>query len=218
MTLWLGRKKSIALFIIGFVATLHGCRSGSDSSQVTVFPVDRVITELATFGGQFGGTTHTGSTGIRETISVNYTPVFSGQFTRQTTLAQNGVTLNTSTSTIDFLSSPFTVTGWRVKGWSDVAISQSVSLPVSANIGDRSAITFGSIVNDVNGRSVDMEWTLDAHSTTTADLCIGQRTSGDFISTNNIDCFEIDGTGKIMSFKEITRIHSKGIDYDVIYQ
>lgn len=230
----LGRSKSIAVFLVGFATTLYGCGGGSDpvatgsvaSLPVTIFPVDSVVTELATTGGRFDGT-YTGSTGVRETLSINYTQVSPGQFTRQETLIQNGATLRSEKSTINFLNSPFRITGWTDQALNPVAISQGAPLPVSANIGDGAVIMYGTQYIQNNGLSdadiglthrVTLAWTLAAHSASTADLCISQTIGADFINTKKLDCFEIDASGKILSFKGVIQIHSKSIDQEVIYQ
>lgn len=230
----LSRRKTIAVFLLGFVPALHGCGGGSGpvasnsatSVAATVFPVNRVITELATVGRRFEGS-NTGSTGVRETLSVIYSQTSPGQFTRQELLTQNGVAQSTKLSTINFLAAPFRVTGWIDQVLNPVAILQGQALPESANVGDHAIFMSGSQYIQNNGLStgdiglthgVTLEWTLASHSAATADLCINQTISADFISTAKLDCFEIDAAGKIVNFKGITRTHSKSIDQEVVYQ
>lgn len=223
------RMRFTAIFLIGLVAGLHGCGGGSSSDAnlpVTIFPVDRVIAELATVGGRFEGT-HTGPTGVRETLRVNYTQTSPGQVTREETVTQNGAALSTQSSTINFLNSPFRVTGWIDQALNPVVISQGVALPISANIGDHGVMMFGAQYIQDNGLStsdiglthkVTLAWILAGRTASTADFCISQTIAADFISTAKFDCFEIDAAGKVLSFKGIFRIHSKSIDQEVVYQ
>lgn len=225
----LRRIGSTAVLLTGLVTSLQGCGGGSESATnlpVTIFPVDRVITELATVGGRFEGV-HADPTGVRETLLVTYTQTSPGQVTRQETVIQDGATPRTQSSKINFLNSPFRVTGWIDQALNPVTISQGVALPISANIGDHGVMMFGAQYIQDNGLStsdiglthfVTLAWTLASHSTTTADLCISQVIAADFISTSKFDCFEIDATGKVLSFKGIVRIHSKSIDQEVVYQ
>lgn len=220
------RKNALIALMMGLTSILHGCGGGSDSNPtVTVFPVDRVITELAVTGGRFNGT-RLDATGVSETLSVNYLPASLGQFTRQEILTQ-GSAASTKTSTIDYLSQPFQVTGWIDQALNPVDISQLIPLPVSTSLGNSSIMMFGTQYIQDNGLStsdiglthrVSLEWSLTAHSATTADLCLNQTIAADFISTKNLDCFEIDETGKIIGFKGIIRTYSRSIDYEVIYE
>jgi hypothetical protein len=96
------------------------------------------------------------------------------------------------------------------------------ALPESANVGDHAIFMSGSQYIQNNGLStgdiglthgVTLEWTLASHSAATADLCINQTISADFISTAKLDCFEIDATGKILtlrgSLEPIARVLTK---------
>jgi hypothetical protein len=221
------RRKAVVAFLLGFTASLQGCGGGSNSDasvSVTTFPVASVVAALATKGGQFIAFPG-GLAGRSQPYVVEYIPVMSGRYTRQAPVI--GSNLQVASATVDFLTSPFTVTGWTDEKLNPAAQLQVTPLPVTAKIGDGSRLMWGQQLIQDNGLStgdiglthgVWLDWTLTAHSSSTADLCLSQAIIADFFRTTTIDCFEIDAAGKILGFKTIVRNHAKGFDEDIVFQ
>lgn len=222
--------RGMVVLLCCFAAALHGCGGGSDSNgsgpsgtSVTSFPVDSVVTALATHGGKF--VAFSGGQLGGQPYVVEYIPVSAGKYTRKAPLI--GPNLAAASATVDFLASPFRVTGWIDEKLNPVAQLQATPLPMTAKIGNGSSLMFGQQLIQNNGLStgdiglthgVSLGWTLSAHSPSTADLCLNQEIIADFYRTAAIDCFEIDASGKILGFKTIIRNHSKGFDEEFVYQ
>jgi hypothetical protein len=223
-------KSNLIRFVLvaGLAVMLPGCGGGSGSASetpVTVFPVDSVITRLATTGGSFEGSRNDPS-GARQTLTVTYTQNSPGQFTRLQTLTKDGATQQSEAVIVSFLASPFRLTGMIDQALNPVAISQSDALPVSASLGESANMMVGSQFIQNNGlsttdvgltHSIQYGWSLATNTTKTAELCMRLTVGADFISTQRLDCFVVDSLGSISTFRGILRTHSKSIDTEEIY-
>jgi hypothetical protein len=161
---------------------------------------------------------------------VSYVPGATGWFSRNQTLTTNGVSKVTQYS-VNFSR---TDTLFKVVGWIDgaqntasILASDSTTLPATGGIGTSGAVFTGSLHIQNNGiNTVDIglthrliyAWSLTAATNTTADLCLSDWESADFVSTGTIDCFRIDEAGTISGFKSTLGVHAKSIDYQTVYQ
>lgn len=196
---------------------------------VTVFPIDSVVTKLATVGGTFNGT-NVDSKGVQTQMVVNYVPGTSGWFLRNQTLTTNGAEKATRSSVnFSHTDTLFKVIGWvdNTQNTANILASDTTPLPATGSIGAYGWLFTGTLQIQNNGiNSVDIglthglsySWSLTAVTDTTADLCLSNWESTDFVSTGTIDCFRIDAAGTISGFKSTLGVHAKSIDYQVVYQ
>ena len=196
---------------------------------VTVFPIDSVVTKLATEGGAFSGTS-TDSKGTKTQMVVRYVPGAVGWFSRNQTLTTN----DTSTATRYNVNFSHTDTLLKVVGWIDnmqntanILASDITLLPATASVGASGWLFSGRLVILSNGintgdigltHGLNYSWSLTAVTDTTADLCLRAWDSGDFVSTGTIDCFRIDALGTISGFQSTLAVHAKSIDFQTVYQ
>lgn len=217
-------------------AFVSGCGGGGNSPTlpapepvvVTNFPVDSVVTKLATNGGSFTGK-YTDSSGNQSTMSVVYVPGAGGTVIRRQTITPNAGVATSSQFILGFVhpSTLFQVIGWTSNTGDKAVISQSKPLPASADIGAGANLFKGSLLIQNNGiNTVDVglthflsyDWTLAAASNTSADLCLGLEERADFITNTTVDCFRIDAAGSISAFKSILKVQAKSIDSQTVYQ
>jgi len=196
---------------------------------VTVFPIDSVVTRLATAGGTFNGTS-VDSTGVQTQMVVNYVPGATGWFSRNQTLTTNGAAKTTRYS-VNFSRADtlFKAVGWidNTQDTASIAASNTTPLPATGSIGTSGTLFTGSLYIQDNGintgdigltHGLSYSWSLTAATATTADLCLSAWEIASFISNLTMDCFRIDAAGTISGFKSTLGVHAKSIDYQTVYQ
>ncbi len=198
-------------------------------SPVTVFPIDSVVTQLATVGGTFSGT-NVDSKGAQTQLVVRYVPGVTGWFSRNQTLTTNGASQTTRYS-VNFSRTDtlFKVVGWidSTQDTANILASNTFPLPATGTIGTSGTVFTGSLYIQNNGvntgdigltHGLSYAWSLTAATDTTADLCLSGWEAADFVSNGTTDCFRIDAAGTISGFKSTLRVHAKSIDYQTVYQ
>ncbi len=207
-----------------------GASPATSAAQVpvTVFPVDSVVTQLATSGATFSGT-NVDTAGKATKLTVAYVPGAAGTFTRQQTLTPTGAAGVTTQDAVSFSKAGtlFKVTGWIDSNANPAVITKSAALPATSNVGAKGNLAAGDLFIQNNGinkvdigltHKLDYSWTLTAVTDTTADLCLTATNSGDFFASFATDCFRINAAGAITGFKSTLGSHAKGIDSQTIYQ
>lgn len=115
--------------------------------------------------------------------------------------------------------------GW-IDNTQDTA-SNTAPLPATGSIGASGTVFTGSLYIQDNGintgdigltHGLSYAWSLTAATATTADLCLSALETASFVSNLMMDCFRIDASGTISGFKSTLGGHSKGIDYQMVYQ
>ena len=214
-------------FVSASALLLAACGDGGGIQPVTVFPVDSVVTRLATSGGSFSGN-YVDSAGVPHKLNVSYIPRDKGLFSRQQDLVTNSPS-GVPTQTVGFThaDSLFRVVSWTSNNGDTANILQSSALPLSANVGTGGNLFSGTVFIQNNGLNtgdigltyrLSYDWALTAVSDITADLCLNFTEVHDFISFTNLDCFRIDSAGTILAFKSILRFHAKSINSEIVYQ
>jgi len=228
------KSVAIAFIACAFVLTACGGSGGGSTSPtpapapVTVFPVDSVITKLASSGRSFS-VSNVDANGKQSKLVVDYVPGASGWFSRRQNLSTNGTGGVTTQENVNFIRTGdlFKVVGWIDSNANPAVISASAALPATSNVGSNGTLAEGSILIQDNGintsdigltHSLRYLWTLAAVTDTTADLCLTTWNIGDFISNFATDCFRIDAAGSISAFKSTVGYHAKGIDSQTVYQ
>ena len=214
-------------FLSASALLLAACGDGGGTQPVTVFPVDSVVTRLATSGGSFSGNA-VDSAGVPQKLNVSYIPRDKDLFSRQQNVVTNGAS-GVPTQTVGFThaDSLFRVVSWTSNTGDTANILKSSALPLSATVGTGGNLFSATLFIQNNGLNtgdigltyrLSYDWTLTIVGDTTADLCLNFTEVHDFITLTNLDCFRIDSAGTILAFKSTLRVHAKSIDYEIVYQ
>ena len=224
-----GFKRPFTTFFVSASALLlAACGDGGGTQPVTVFPVDSVVTRLATSGGPFSGN-YVDSAGVPYKLNVSYIPRDKGLFFRKETLITNGVSGVPTQTSVGFThaDSLFKVVSWTSNTGDTANILKSSALPFSANVGTGGNLFSGTLFIQNNGlntsdigltRRLSYDWALTAVSDITADLCLNFAETADFFTLTKLDCFRVDSAGTILAFKSTFRVHAKSIDSEIVYQ
>jgi hypothetical protein len=207
---------------------LAGCGGGGDSAvtpAVTTFPVEAVLTTVATTAGTYGGNyaDSTGSYALAISIApgaaANFgtSPNLSKTYTTSTVLRKNGGIVGTATAVTYFSTGPLALIG--IQAGSDVTIpSQRTTLPASATVGTSGPFYTGTQYlggSTVLTSAATGSWSLEQDTASTAFLCLNTSIAGT-LRTTEADCFKINATGAIVGFKAITTTNARSTNLNPV--
>lgn len=201
------------------LAILAGCGGGgSDPEPVAAFPVAAVVRKLATQGFTFTGT-NPGTSGPRSTTLV-YAPTAPGMlFERQQTFTNAAGEQSSRSSRFGYEDG---AGGLRFTTFESRGISPPLTetRPLPATVApDASTAPGGAFKPDLvlfSGaaflRTMPLgywryDWTLERKSDTTAEFCLSLLDRGEFVARTAIDCFVIDGAGRILKTRVVDRTY-----------
>lgn len=204
-------------------ALLVGCGgggSGAPAAPVTSFPLNSVVTGLASRGGTFSGGL-TDAQGNVYKLTVSYAPDGAGWFVRTETLTTNGVNGEPKAIRVRFnqTGTVLQVTGWMDTTHGTANVQDSRPLPDMAMIGSRGDWFSGHVSSATQETlSFSYGWAMQAVSESNAELCVSLGYLSGLTVFGDTDCFRIDPSGTIVAFKSIHDFHKSTFSSQKVYQ